>query len=628
MVYPNAGNLSSSPDNIFSSFGWFLTHKAWNQLMHSLHGNTTPLITRINTAGLPTLPVSADSAEKFINFKIDMQSWCAVNGTTPYIIGPAPANPDAGLLSEGLRYLCNAIQSPHLRSAIAIYSQGNGPRGWAYLQSKFLRGAAEQPIIQAMLDRLSLRENESIVEFESEFTKLSGYLNPRESDYTLSTKFCTAITRETRGFYESCIDGAMASQDMNDFDTFVGALIKLCSARQARNANRNKSEEQALYSERSDRSYRPTNHGYRKPNNHSKVRNRDRNVPTWEEDQRRHQRHEPAENNDTTSEVGNTVAIFSGTRYEDTEDDGYSHSRFIEIIYDKPEQELAHTKHELEETKVSMATSSSALRAVTPTFSVFTKGGYVNPSAPFITSTSSVSARYKDIQDQNGDHAYRQSVEIEYYSPKHELKRANEKLDQAKDELNEANKALHEAEEKLEQSEHRLHEANTATQTIANELELIHESDRATYDDNMMDSYPWDESSEADSEDVTPHCQENQPGVPSTELRITDNAPASMAGVVQNQGCIIPTNKNRKCDEKEDGYKMEPPFELYRKPFFSPGPLLSFAIESRSTPVHGQIGLYATAGIPLYGAHNHKKKRAHQWADQVPAHHKEQKKPP
>ena len=96
-------------------------------------------------------------------------------------------------------------------------------------------------------------------------------------------------------------------------------------------------------------------------------------------------------------------------------------------------------------------------------------------------------------------------------------------------------------------------------------------------------------------------------------------------------------NKNRNeyplkipvsCDEKEDGYTVEPSFQLYRKPIFSPGPLLSFANKNRSTPVHGQIGLYATAGIPLYGAHDHNKKRAQTWADRVPAHHKQQKKSP
>ena len=196
---------------------WAMPHKAWNKLMHALHGNGT-LIRRMYTEGLPIL--EGNTPEDFIHWTIDLEGWTAMNGSTSSIIGPAGHGATAEDLADGLRYLCAAIRNQHLRAATAQAGNGRGPDGYAFLRRKFLQGAAEQPIIQRMIDNLSLGAGEDILPFEMQYTKLVNALNPRPSDYTISTKFHMAVTKDTGSLYEDCVSSAVASSDLSNFDEF------------------------------------------------------------------------------------------------------------------------------------------------------------------------------------------------------------------------------------------------------------------------------------------------------------------------------------------------------------------------------------------------------------------------
>ena len=69
---------------------WAIDHKAWNKLMHALHGNG--IISRIYTDGMPTLKAN-NTLEDYISWTIDFKAWCRGQGIYGCIISRPAAPP-------------------------------------------------------------------------------------------------------------------------------------------------------------------------------------------------------------------------------------------------------------------------------------------------------------------------------------------------------------------------------------------------------------------------------------------------------------------------------------------------------------------------------------------------------
>ena len=222
------------------SYEWALSHKAWNKLQHSLHGNG--IIAKLQTHGMPKLKKDTTTAEAFVDWRIDFSSWCDLRGITSKVIGPDSAADTDEEKREGLLYLAAAIEDADLGAIVAKQGAGSGPTGFAYLQNEFLQGTQMQPVLGQLLDRQVLYNNHSVVSFKQRFCKLAAALDPQPAAAILCQKFIIAVTRQTEGFYSDCISSASANSDMTDFSQFSSLLTKLCTQKVSRETSQVPSE--------------------------------------------------------------------------------------------------------------------------------------------------------------------------------------------------------------------------------------------------------------------------------------------------------------------------------------------------------------------------------------------------
>ena len=140
---------------------WHISHRAWNRLMHALHGNTTSspslpetLVKRVYHHDCPRLEGSDISLEAFLSWSIDAQGYFDLIGLTDYTCGKLPdlsrTASDAEKAAhtryrrEGLRYLCAMIGDKNLRTSVTMNAKSCGVAAWKYLEAEFLRQHSAQ----------------------------------------------------------------------------------------------------------------------------------------------------------------------------------------------------------------------------------------------------------------------------------------------------------------------------------------------------------------------------------------------------------------------------------------------------------------------------------------------------
>ena len=262
------------------TYVWFVPIQELNRLYHALHGNG--ILKKIYTEGMPRLPKGIGAPEEFINWYIDFEGWCESSRITPFVVGPLPNNPDEAEVDEGLRYLGEAIEDQNLRAAVIRRGAQNGaPNALAYLKSEFLQGIAEQPALNAILDNMALQSNESIIAFKARFEKIKGRIDPDPPAHISCTRFSNAIKRNTGSFFDDCISGTHAVNDMTNFDTFSTLLARLCTQKRSRETslslNPSSSTSQQISALTSKIDALAVNLSKRNPREGKKGRNNDRN---------------------------------------------------------------------------------------------------------------------------------------------------------------------------------------------------------------------------------------------------------------------------------------------------------------------------------------------------------------
>ena len=249
------GSAGISATNLLLPFCyvWKKTHKQLNKYFHILYGNGTKLISKLTTDGMPKLESGTQDAETFLSWCLDFRGWTVIQGITPYVIGPLPARPGAtqideraawdARVSEGLRYLCSAIQDNDVKANVASNAAhngiSNGPTGFEFLKDSLLQGTAEGPAIQQVLDGLRYKIDGSIVSFQSRFSKFANALNPRPAENILCQKYMIAISTETSAMFEAEISTTIATDDQTNFNRFAGKLTKLISQKSSRMTSQN-----------------------------------------------------------------------------------------------------------------------------------------------------------------------------------------------------------------------------------------------------------------------------------------------------------------------------------------------------------------------------------------------------
>ena len=248
-------HLSASRDGKYVlpiTYVWKKTHKMLNKLFHIIYGNTAKLISKLTVDGMPKLAADCQDPETFLSWYLDYRGWTAIQGVTMYIIGPLPPRPGLdpadlgpraswdGKVAEGLRYLCAALQDSDLKANVACNATraldgvANGPTGYAFLKQSMLQGTAEGPAIQQVLDGLRYKIDNSIVSFQSRFTKFANALHPRPAEDILCQKYIMAITGETGATFDAEVTTTIAVDDQTDFNQFAGKLTKLISQKSHR----------------------------------------------------------------------------------------------------------------------------------------------------------------------------------------------------------------------------------------------------------------------------------------------------------------------------------------------------------------------------------------------------------
>ena len=225
-------------------YTWHITIRRHQKLMHIIYGNTTRLITKLCTDGLPKLASEISDAEGFLSWQLNMEGWCAVKGATPYVLGPAPVRPAADQpeararydtkMSEGLQYLCAAIENHDIRCEVASNASGLGPNGFVHLQARVLQGMAPGPALQQVLDGLRFSIDGNIVAFQSRFTKFATAMQPPLAANVLCQKYVIAITGDTSGTFDDCVTSVLATDDQSNFQRFANSLTKLVSLKSVR----------------------------------------------------------------------------------------------------------------------------------------------------------------------------------------------------------------------------------------------------------------------------------------------------------------------------------------------------------------------------------------------------------
>ena len=232
---------------------WHISHKAWNALMHALHGNGTSgtgtTIKRLYTEGMPHL-TSLD-VEDFVSWTIDYTAWAQGQGIYAGIISRGTKadgtenDPEPVIEAEGLRYLCAAIDDHSVRSIVAIKAGNSGITGYKELLRRILRGVSIQPTIQMLLEKMAYNANEGIVSFHIKYAKFCESLDPKPADQILSSKFATAICKNTGNLYIDCVTAANDLE--NNFDDYCDKLTTLIAKRQALTGGKRDQAEQGLH---------------------------------------------------------------------------------------------------------------------------------------------------------------------------------------------------------------------------------------------------------------------------------------------------------------------------------------------------------------------------------------------
>jgi hypothetical protein len=223
---------------------WKITHRLWNKAIHALIGNTSSdsIIRKLFTQGMPVLREGSLSPRDFLSFRIDLEGWAGAQGITPLIIGPLPAAPATDptrpdlqqnyddRVSQGMRYVCAAVQDTNLRASMASQATAqSGPACLKWLSTEILQSQAEQPSLQHIIDSMTLKPSESIIGFKAIFCKFLLALRPQPAPETSCSKFIDAVTKDTAGFFDDCVTAALSSTDQSDFAVFASKLILLCS---------------------------------------------------------------------------------------------------------------------------------------------------------------------------------------------------------------------------------------------------------------------------------------------------------------------------------------------------------------------------------------------------------------
>ena len=226
------------------SYVWKISHRLWNKAIHALIGNTSQdsIIRKLFTHGMPILKEGSLSPKDFLSFRIDLEGWAGSQGITPLIIGPLPAPPATDparpdlqqnyddRVSQGMRYVCAAVQDTNLRASMASQATAqSGPACIKWLSTEILQSQAEQPSLQHIIDSMTLKPSESIVGFKAMFCKFLLALRPQPAPETSCSKFIDAVTKDTAGFFDDCVTAALSSTDQSDFAVFASKLILLCS---------------------------------------------------------------------------------------------------------------------------------------------------------------------------------------------------------------------------------------------------------------------------------------------------------------------------------------------------------------------------------------------------------------
>ena len=233
--------------------GLVLSHREFNKLWHIAHGNTTSLVTKIYTDGIPKLKSADMDTNTFIMWQLELRAWCKLHSLTPFVVGPMSDDITEAQVAQGKRYLAAAIEDSALASAAisgaagiddgdlaeggaipATAVGGSAPAALRWLNTEYLQGVAEQPAIANLLDSVALKPDENIITFKAKFCKLADALDPAHSDHVLCTKFMAAITKKTGQAFEACITAATAAHSTDDFATFAQALCRLCMGAMAR----------------------------------------------------------------------------------------------------------------------------------------------------------------------------------------------------------------------------------------------------------------------------------------------------------------------------------------------------------------------------------------------------------
>ena len=242
------------------SYVWRISHRLWNKAIHALIGNASgeSIIRKLFTQGMPILKEGSLSPQDFLSFRIDLEGWAGAQGITPLIVGPLPTAPAADparpdirqnyddRVAQGMRYVCHAVQDTNLRASMASQSASqSGPACIEWLSKEILQSQAEQPALQHIIDSMTLKPSESIIGFKAIFCKFNHALQPQPAPETSCSKFITAVTKDTAGFFEDCVTAAISSTDQTDFASFASKLILLCSNKSER-SNASVSSESAM----------------------------------------------------------------------------------------------------------------------------------------------------------------------------------------------------------------------------------------------------------------------------------------------------------------------------------------------------------------------------------------------
>ena len=203
-----------------------------------------PIMTKIYTTGLPRLTQETQTTEDYIMWSIDFKNFCRNGGIHGYTIGPLPGAATPDQITEGLRYVTEAVEDKSLKSLVG--SHNSGPEAYAWLEQEYLQGLAKQPALSNILDAMCLKPKENFIAFKARFNKIYMQMDPVPNENVLCTKFGSAIQRKTGTLYDDCITAASSAvPDLDDFEHFSSLLTRLCTQKRSRHEAEGKPSSQS-----------------------------------------------------------------------------------------------------------------------------------------------------------------------------------------------------------------------------------------------------------------------------------------------------------------------------------------------------------------------------------------------